>query len=674
MIKKNTDIIYNEKHLVIVPASKKELLKAFDNSFKNVVFLDNNIEDTYLLINFINRSNFKQLVFVDYEIDYEQIIDKISQEHEISFIFTESLASFSDSYIYGNFKKIYDLCKKKDVSKLALLDRGLYESLKNKFSNLYFIKLDNDYDKYNVTLEYDENSIGIINIQNKNTHSFYNELSALSLIPDSNAKLIKPNRVTKKFVKMFNINYETFKDSDSLIKGNLVNLYINFTENNPIKFLESMDNGVPCLLGNCDILEGNDYLKKMLVMKSDDDANEIAEKIIAVKQNRDKIMKEYLKFRSNYSALSKKTINDFLGFELEKIPDKANYPLLLSVIVPVYNTEKYLEKSLKSIIKAKIKNMEILVINDGSSDNSEKIILKYQKKYPELIKYIRQENHGLGNVRNVGLKNAKGKYIASVDSDDTIDKKLFSDALKYMKKDIDIIMCDWMTVTNDSSYSTDAIDYIFKNINQYEGLLYTTIMPSTCNKIIKKSLFDELKIQYIEDKYEDLSTNPFIMLRANTIKYINKPYYKYYIRSNSIMRSSPGYSMMDVLKIFNERLKKYKNNINIDIDKFKYYTFAWRIEEYVINQLYTIDEKYLDDFTKYLDENFKDICVDIFNNSYYKDRICSLSIDKQKYIEKRNQAIIENEIKQFIIKHKKDKSYIKLTPPIMYYGDNSDSK
>ena len=668
MIKKNIDIIYNETHLVIVPAAKKEMLKAFEYSFKNVVLFDNNIEEMYLLIKFINKNNFKQLIFVNYQLEYEQIIDKVLEKHEISFIFTESLASFSDQYIYHNFKKIYELCQKTDNSKLALFDRGLYESLKDKWSNLYFIKLDIDFENNSSTLECDENSIGVLNIQDKNTHSFYNELSAVSLIPDSNVKLLKPSKVTKDFIKMFNINYKCYKDEDSVINGNSVNLYINFTENNTIKFLKSMDNGIPCLLGNCDILDENEYLKEMLVMKSDDDVNEIADKILLVQQNRDRIIKEYHKFRKKYSELSKKTIKTFLEVELEDKSSQEEKSLLLSVIVPVYNTEKYLEKSLKSIIKAKIKNMEILVINDGSKDDSESIILKYQKKYPELIRYIKQENRGLGNVRNVGLKNAKGKYIASVDSDDTIDKNLFRESLKYMKKDVDVIICDWLTVTNNGSYPTAAIDYIFNDINQYEGLLYTTIMPSTCNKIMKKSLFDQLEIQYIEDKYEDLSTNPFIMLSAKTIKYINKPYYKYYIRSNSIMRSSPGYSMMDVLKIFNMRLENYEKNINID--KFKYYTFAWRIEEYVINQLYTIDEKYLDDFTKYLDKNFKDICVDIFNNTYYKEKIDSLSADKKKYIEKRNQAIMDNKLKQFIVKHKKEKKCFTLTPSIMYYGDN----
>ena len=83
--------------------------------------------------------------------------------------------------------------------------------------------------------------------------------------------------------------------------------------------------------------------------------------------------------------------------------------MLLTAVVPVYNTAAYIPECMDSIINAQIDNMEILVINDGSTDNSEEIIKHYVEKYPRLVKYIKQENHGLGNVRNVGLEHAKGK-------------------------------------------------------------------------------------------------------------------------------------------------------------------------------------------------------------------------------------------------------------------------
>ena len=87
----------------------------------------------------------------------------------------------------------------------------------------------------------------------------------------------------------------------------------------------------------------------------------------------------------------------------------------VSVIIPVYNVENYVAKCIDSVLSFKHKDIEILIVNDGSTDGSEEVCMQYVKKYPDLVRYIKQENHGLGNVRNVILKNAKGKYIASID-------------------------------------------------------------------------------------------------------------------------------------------------------------------------------------------------------------------------------------------------------------------
>ena len=663
MIDKSLDIIYNKKYLVIVPYIDRELYNGFRHSFQNVILMKNTVDEVNKTIEFINKNNFGQLIFVDFQIEYEQVINNLINKHEIKLIFTKSLGALSDEFTYYTFKGLYKIYEEKIATKIGFLDKGLYEVFKNKGENVEYICL--DIERKKATTEYDEKSIGLINDQNNSRHSFYNELSAIKLAGDYYVTLNAPNKTTNKFIKLFKIKNK----KSSSINKNLVNLYINFTANNNLVFIESMDSGVPCILGNNNILDNN--LSPYLSIKSDDDINEIAEKINFVKKNRAEIMKKYEQFREEYSKKSKESVEKFLGEKVEELDiNKSSEEILLSVIVPVYNTEEFLEKSLESIIDSEISKMEIIIINDGSKDNSEKIALKYQKKYPKLIRYISQENHGLGNVRNVGLKEARGKYIASVDSDDTININFFSEAIKYMENDIDVIMCDWLTVTNESEYETTAIDYVFNNISRYEGLLYTTIMPSTCNKIIKKSLFDELDINYIEDKFEDLSTNPFIMLKAKTIKYINQPYYEYYIRSNSIMRTKPGYSMIDILNIVNDRLEKYKEHVNIDIDKFKYYTFAWRIEEYIINQLYTIDEEEIKTFTEYLKENFKEVFEGIFTNIYYIEKINSLSPEMKKYIESRNEAIKNNKLDKFIKESRKNKNYYVLTPPIMYYGEN----
>ena len=93
----------------------------------------------------------------------------------------------------------------------------------------------------------------------------------------------------------------------------------------------------------------------------------------------------------------------------------------VSVIVPVYNVEKYIDKCLDSLVNQTLKDIEIIVVNDGSPDNSQKIIDKYVKKYPNKVKSFIKENGGQGSARNLGMEYAKGEYISFVDSDDWID-------------------------------------------------------------------------------------------------------------------------------------------------------------------------------------------------------------------------------------------------------------
>ena len=118
----------------------------------------------------------------------------------------------------------------------------------------------------------------------------------------------------------------------------------------------------------------------------------------------------------------------------------------ISVIVPVYNSEKYLKICFTSLLSQTIKDIEIIVINDGSQDNSDSIIRKYVKKYPSLFKYINnKENKGLGYVRNLGIEKSSKKYIAFVDSDDYIEPNMFEKMVEECeKKDADVCECNFV--------------------------------------------------------------------------------------------------------------------------------------------------------------------------------------------------------------------------------------
>lgn len=664
-MEKSLDIIYNKKYLVIVPTMSEELLDSFEYTFGNSLLMKNDLDEISFYTQFINQNNFQQIIFVDFQLEYLELIDKLDEKHDIKFIFTKSLASLSDTFFYDVFKNIVKLYNQEKISAIGFLDNNLYQVLKKKYKNIFYLLLDRE--ECTSAQNKNDKTIGILNNQEDPKHSYYNELSAIKLLDGYTAKITKPSKVNKEFLKTFDIQYKVVKNA---IKNNEINLYINFTNNNYLLFLESMDNNIPCILGNTSILDNNKKLKEYLVMKSDDDVNEIADRVKNAIKNKKEILKLYSDFRKEYKEETIKRVEKFTGIEKNINLKEMKYDKLLSVIVPVYNVEGYLAKSLQSILDARIDDMEILVINDGSKDNSEEIALKFQKKYPNIIRYIKQENHGLGNVRNVGLKEAKGKYIASIDSDDTININFFTDAEEYMNKNVDMIIYDWLTVTDKEKYPTAALDYIYIGKNRYRGILYTTIMPSQCNKIIKKELYDRLKINYIEDKYEDLSTNPIVLMATETIKYINKPYYEYYIRSNSIMRSSPGYSMIDVIGKVNKRLEQYKKYCNLDLQEFKFNIFYWRIEQYIINPLFDLEGKELDKMIEYIEKNIKDLYLDLLNSKFGEKMINNIKNKKlQENIIKRNKMINKGELKEFIIKFKKQKEKYSLTPPIIVYGE-----
>lgn len=674
-ILKNKDIIFNLDYIVCIPEYDYNLYDAFKFSFKNVILIKDNISDINNIIAFIKRNNIKQIICVDFLLEYYNIFKTIDLDIEIKFILTKTLASMTNIDIYSIVNSVLELHKKNVFQKLGVLDINWYDCLKNRNIDVEFLRLDIQNDLKQKNIDKSSSTIGIISEEYNANHSYFNELSAIKLNGKYTPNLNSNSNIINDFTNIFNIDYKYSGDIDieEYISNNIINLYINFTDNNNILFLKSMDQSVPCILGNTNLLKDFPYLQKSLTVKSDDNIDEIAEKIDQVIESREEIFNQYKDFRKEYSEKSKKSIKAFLGSIVYDDNDTSeNNDILLSVIVPVYNTEKYISECLDSIIESKFDSMEILIINDGSTDNSEDIIKDYVEKYPKIIRYIKQENHGLGNVRNVGLKKAKGKYILSVDSDDTINAHFLNEAKRYIENDVDIIMCDWLSIPESGdSYETAALDYIFKDIIQYKGLLYTTIMPSTCNKIIKKSLFKKINYDYVEGlKYEDLSLNPIIMIKAESIKYINKPYYEYKIRGNSIMRTSAGYDMIDVLQILDDRINSlFGDYCKVNIEEFKFYTYIWRIEEFIFNQIYDMGKEKADEFIRYTISKIEHILKEVYLSERFEKYLVNVKETTKQYILKRNESLRNGNLLEFLNKAIEDKSYIKITPPMFFWGE-----
>ena len=353
--------------MVIIPKLSEQYLEDYQFSFNNCVVMNNSLGDIEKYANFINRNNFKSIVFVDYQQEYEELIRRIKKKVSYSWIYTKSLSSLSNECNKYMFDNVFKLFEQGMISKFGILDEGLYKALKKQSKNIYKIYIDTKAPNCSEKRIKSNTFVGLLNDQNQNICSFYNELSAIEL-DNCSAGIYKPTKETKKFVKLFNIKHKYFADFNELFNGKTaINLNINFTDTDILLFLKSMDSFIPCILGNCTFLDKYAFLKNNLVVNSDDNIDEIANKInLLLNMDKKQLFQDYKKFRIDYSNLVKKS--NALFFESEENTKNKEYQKLISIIVPVYNTEKYLFKCLNSILKAipaSLKNeVEIIIINE----------------------------------------------------------------------------------------------------------------------------------------------------------------------------------------------------------------------------------------------------------------------------------------------------------------------
>lgn len=205
----------------------------------------------------------------------------------------------------------------------------------------------------------------------------------------------------------------------------------------------------------------------------------------------------------------------------------------ISVIVAVYNVEKYLDQCLNSLINQDFNNYEVLVINDGSPDNSERIIKRYESKFPHIIKYFYKKNAGYSHTKNFGIKKACGEYIIFVDGDDWVERNYLSILYNHAKKNnLDIAICNFYNAFDSRKFRNMYLRRCIKKKDFY------FFIPSSCTKLIKKKLHMDNNVYFPEDIwYEDMATSPRLVTRARKIGYIGKALYNYRRRDSSIMSS-----------------------------------------------------------------------------------------------------------------------------------------
>lgn len=213
----------------------------------------------------------------------------------------------------------------------------------------------------------------------------------------------------------------------------------------------------------------------------------------------------------------------------------------LSIIVPVYNVEKYLNRCVDSLIEQTFKNIEIILVDDGSSDLSASLCDDYSSKY-DFIHTIHQENQGLGPARNTGLKYASGEYVAFVDSDDWVDNTMYEYMINCIEiNDCDIATCGKKIVTDNciltTVYQLDAGIKVTNLEAIRHFLLQDVLNMSACDKVFKKSLFSN--ITFPGNHYVSEDIVPIFNAIENS-KYVyitGVPFYNYYYRPGSLSKS-----------------------------------------------------------------------------------------------------------------------------------------
>lgn len=235
----------------------------------------------------------------------------------------------------------------------------------------------------------------------------------------------------------------------------------------------------------------------------------------------------------------------------------------ISVIIPVYNTEKYLRRCFDSVIAQDYKNLEIVIINDGSEDNSEQIINEYKNKYPELISYYKKENSGVADTRNFGIEKAQGDYIMFLDSDDYIDKALLKTLEEYVNKNIDLIKFKLQRVNEEGKTLEIVSGATFEKTTGEDGFnkLYSTdvLLDSPCVYLIKKEIFVKNSLKFaVGTEHEDFGLVPFIIVLAQTMVSINF-YGYYYVQSDNSITRNENYTK--TIKKAYDALKHYDNAI-----------------------------------------------------------------------------------------------------------------
>lgn len=303
----------------------------------------------------------------------------------------------------------------------------------------------------------------------------------------------------------------------------------------------------------------------------------------------------------------------------------------VSVVVPIYNVEEYLPKCIESLINQTLSDIEIILVNDGTPDNSQDIIDKYKKKDKRIVSIIK-ENGGQGSARNLGVTKARGEYISFIDSDDWVEDNMLEFMYNEAKiNDLDIVICGYKNIYKNYDEECFISKEIMEDtLNNKNTKIFNTI--SSCCKIYKREFLINSEVTFKEDKiwYEDLPYCIKVLSLTDKIGFVNKTLYNYYFRENSTMNNSKVLKNLDLLIMFDDVISFMKDKNMYD----KYYS---EIEYLAIDHILISGITRLVRFSK--DKKIRNEVINKYI-SYMKDNFTSYKNNKYLSLLSRNRKII----------------------------------
>lgn len=257
---------------------------------------------------------------------------------------------------------------------------------------------------------------------------------------------------------------------------------------------------------------------------------------------------------------------------------------LISIIVPVYKVEQYLEKCIKSILAQTYTNFELILVDDGSPDSCPEICEEYAKIDNRIV-VIHKENGGLSDARNAGLDIAKGAYIGFVDSDDYIAPEMYEVLLKQMQTDqSEMACCNYLQVDeNDIPYENQELPLRDGCIDQSGAFVFLTRYGGyygiACNKLYRREVFDEIRYPYGR-KFEDFFIIFKVLDKCQRISHVSLPMYYYVRREGSITLEKQSIKDLDLgYALISMRSFSIKRNI-MCLREYSTNRLAYKIEEW----------------------------------------------------------------------------------------------